>query len=851
MVTRRGQIASIAYPHDENPSDTRNRVKNVEPHQDNWRCYLAEVTHETNSFEDAESWIASKVNGTQPRVTSNSELYRANHDDSSKNNKEQDKPKINSFNFRPPLPKTSNNVDYYTNPTPGCSKDSQSLQRDCTTETSQTTNSTIGSTSGNKSEPRTKSRYAESDYDSDESSRLVICEDTMPSPLTQEPNEVTDNKLGNIASKTTTALLNQQNDLSLSSIQISDVRSTRNTNNDEMTSNDATSLVRESTSHNKTPISHNEPSTSSNRPSTSFDRPSISYDRSSTTHEVSSSSYNAPSTSSNGPFTSGKGPSTSSEGPPTSQNLQDFTANLLINMNGVPTLIPLHLIDNKLKPEQIAKKVTTASQTPLLTTSKEIPLIISQNPHQNVPRKQESPTRNTMSQTAPRSITINAQKNKIKQGKNTKTLHHVPKVQFKPAKYQARENHHSKRIQHKTYRKNNSQQGQHRPLTGYKGPTERTVPPTERDLIDLQQTVSAPKPPSSEPSYTTNQSLQTAYQKFIQSVQKSLITVTGTPNEINNPNSAATSRDKEATTSRDALSFAVPKCFSNQSPRPQLPAQQNRMPKQCSTTRNSTTNQIAVQNPNLASEQKMMDLVGELFEKMGRDLFNAKQIYQHQRSAMIESVELYHDLLQSGKLYNESLNTENNTSSTRNVLLKFPKICETILTEIEPRENSSNDEQLSNSYNHLEQFHLPPEYNPNDSRWTLKIRERMPGVVELVPKTGIYVVHEELQYAKHVSKDCQSLAQQLLPEVFNRLALGVCLTLTEAREAKNSSKLVPSNVEPILDQGGCKALLKFVLYYGAQRGWNLALQSIINAIDMKIKNFRFKYNVLTELRDTS
>ncbi|CAG9792504.1 unnamed protein product [Diatraea saccharalis] len=52
----------IAYPNNEDPFDTRDRVKRKEKFDEEWRFYMAVVKYETDNYKDAEYWIASKNN---------------------------------------------------------------------------------------------------------------------------------------------------------------------------------------------------------------------------------------------------------------------------------------------------------------------------------------------------------------------------------------------------------------------------------------------------------------------------------------------------------------------------------------------------------------------------------------------------------------------------------------------------------------------------------------------------------------------------------------------------------------------------------------------------------------------
>lgn len=45
------QKATVAYPKDEDPFNTRDRVYRRERHNDEWSCYMAIVKYESSEFE--------------------------------------------------------------------------------------------------------------------------------------------------------------------------------------------------------------------------------------------------------------------------------------------------------------------------------------------------------------------------------------------------------------------------------------------------------------------------------------------------------------------------------------------------------------------------------------------------------------------------------------------------------------------------------------------------------------------------------------------------------------------------------------------------------------------------------
>ncbi|XP_047503339.1 uncharacterized protein LOC125048616 isoform X2 [Pieris napi] len=65
----------VAYPNDEDPSDTRDRVKRKERRNDKWGCYIATIKHKSDSYDDAVFWIAARYDyDKQPKLPFNKKL---------------------------------------------------------------------------------------------------------------------------------------------------------------------------------------------------------------------------------------------------------------------------------------------------------------------------------------------------------------------------------------------------------------------------------------------------------------------------------------------------------------------------------------------------------------------------------------------------------------------------------------------------------------------------------------------------------------------------------------------------------------------------------------------------------
>nr|QZB49163.1 BEN [Cotesia vestalis bracovirus] len=226
---------------------------------------------------------------------------------------------------------------------------------------------------------------------------------------------------------------------------------------------------------------------------------------------------------------------------------------------------------------------------------------------------------------------------------------------------------------------------------------------------------------------------------------------------------------------------------------------------QNSTSMNPTTNVRST------LEQQMLDNFAVLFTQMGSTL----------RYTFEE--------------FNSTQNSTGNESFSIHLKPEVRQSPEERHTEVTANTSSSTQDQQSNGIvnnppkvkHNSWRFVLPPEYDPHDTRWTLKYRTNLPGLVELMPQSGVYISYGDLIYCQQVSKDCKSLACRLLLAVFNRKALSVCSTITEKAHASDH---VGSDKRPELDNHACTVLLHFVLKHGVERGWNTDLHLILSIL---------------------
>ncbi|XP_045483978.1 uncharacterized protein LOC111000265 isoform X3 [Pieris rapae] len=245
-------------------------------------------------------------------------------------------------------------------------------------------------------------------------------------------------------------------------------------------------------------------------------------------------------------------------------------------------------------------------------------------------------------------------------------------------------------------------------------------------------------------------------------------------------------------------------------------------------------------------EQQMLDNFAILFIEMRYTFRHTTDMYHTLRSSILDITETYRKFLGSVEQFNTAAgNTASSASPSSNLTREGSRSPEETHTEVTASASSSYQDQhrIDVAYKELYRFVLPPEYDADDTRWTLKYRTNLPGLVELMPQSGVYVSSGDLNHCKHVSKDCKSLAVTLLPEVFSRNALSVCLSMTETRQAYNNKCLL---CRPELDKHACSILLNFVCEHGIRRGWNTDLEPILRILHCKTQEIRFKYGVLVK-----
>lgn len=150
-----------------------------------------------------------------------------------------------------------------------------------------------------------------------------------------------------------------------------------------------------------------------------------------------------------------------------------------------------------------------------------------------------------------------------------------------------------------------------------------------------------------------------------------------------------------------------------------------------------------------------------------------------------------------------------------------------------------NNNPLNKIRGQARKFTLPPEYDQNNSRWTLKHQKKKKGLVELLPHSRVYVDAIKLGNCKRMSKESKTLARSLLLEIFSKKALSIC-SLTGKKA--NAFDLDGTSVRPGLDEHARTVLLNYVEKHAIEKNWvKFDTVLISNTLRNKIQEIRGKY----------
>ena len=152
-------------------------------------------------------------------------------------------------------------------------------------------------------------------------------------------------------------------------------------------------------------------------------------------------------------------------------------------------------------------------------------------------------------------------------------------------------------------------------------------------------------------------------------------------------------------------------------------------------------------------------------------------------------------------------------------------------------DSHDNDEVANNKRSRKFKFVPPPEYDAIDSRWTLKHRELAPGLVELVPKSRVYINENKLKYCLLFARDGPTLARMLFLEIFTETAMSLCAITGGINRNYDAEKKI---FRPSLDRNATNVILNFVRKIGREKHWKPGTQSVMKSIRNRMLLMRHK-----------
>ncbi|XP_047028342.1 uncharacterized protein LOC124636332 [Helicoverpa zea] len=130
-------------------------------------------------------------------------------------------------------------------------------------------------------------------------------------------------------------------------------------------------------------------------------------------------------------------------------------------------------------------------------------------------------------------------------------------------------------------------------------------------------------------------------------------------------------------------------------------------------------------------------------------------------------------------------------------------------------------------------------YSTGDTKWTILYPGPCPGLVELMPHTGVYVSKEGLIKCQKTSQDATKLARALLEEIFKMEALFVCSFTGSVPKRGSKNNL---EARPGLDVNARDTLVCYTKEYGYKMNMDKADRVRIIS---SIKNALQKYHSLS------
>ncbi|VVC87651.1 unnamed protein product [Leptidea sinapis] len=232
------------------------------------------------------------------------------------------------------------------------------------------------------------------------------------------------------------------------------------------------------------------------------------------------------------------------------------------------------------------------------------------------------------------------------------------------------------------------------------------------------------------------------------------------------------------------------------------------------TDEQNPTHEEQHEQSRIIAEQDMLDGIGTLMTQMGANVSFIRDMFDGLRNSLLVCAQTYETLLENVDKFNSIELLQNSASP--------PNSATSQGTEGRPAADNDNTTSVGNAATSIRErrFTLPASYDPNDTKWTLKYREKKRGLIELMPLSGVYVERKELKRCiRESNKDCRTLVRLLLTEVFRGDALGVCSWTGGKAKAFNSVEI---ERRPGLNEDARMALLTFVEEHAKKNDWRKA-----------------------------
>nr|XP_021190628.2 dentin sialophosphoprotein [Helicoverpa armigera] len=156
------------------------------------------------------------------------------------------------------------------------------------------------------------------------------------------------------------------------------------------------------------------------------------------------------------------------------------------------------------------------------------------------------------------------------------------------------------------------------------------------------------------------------------------------------------------------------------------------------------------------------------------------------------------------------------------------------ISKVSRKKSKDDKERFKNTSESQPPFDAS-RYSIGDTKWTILYPEPCPGLVELIPHTGVYVSKEGLIKCQNTNQDATKLARALLEEIFKMEALFVCSFTGSVPKRGSKNNL---EARPGLDVNARDTLVRYAEEYGYEMKMGyLDVVSIINSIKNQLQKY--------------